>query len=101
MDGSFLEGDAIPSVRKVSADMNINHLTVAKAYQQLVDEGVLEMQRGKGMFVLAGARKNLQRHERTKFKSEEVPALLARLANLDISLEEFIKQLNSNKGKTE
>jgi GntR family transcriptional regulator len=97
MDGSFVEGDAIPSVRKVSADMNINHLTVAKAYQQLVEEGVLEMKRGKGMFVVAGARKTLQAQERIKFRSDEIPTLLARLSHLDISVDEFIQLILKRK----
>jgi GntR family transcriptional regulator len=50
------EGDALPSVRTVAADSRINPLTVLKGYQQLVDEGLVEMRRGRGMFVMAGAR---------------------------------------------
>ena len=96
MDGSFKPGEAIPSVRKVSADSNINHLTVAKAYQELVDAGVLEMKRGRGMFVVDGAGKTLRAQERTKFKSDEIPALLARLSHLDISVNDFIKLLKAN-----
>lgn len=42
MDGSFAEGDAVPSVRQVSSDYQINHLTVARAYQELVEAGLLE-----------------------------------------------------------
>ena len=37
MDGSFAEGEAVPSVRQVASDYQINHLTVGKAYQELVD----------------------------------------------------------------
>lgn len=93
MNGSFKEGEAVPSVRKVSAEEQINHLTVAKAYQELVDEGVLEMRRGRGMFVVEGARETLRAMERDKFKGDELPALLARLSHLDISIDELIELL--------
>lgn len=51
MDGSFAEGEPVPSVRQVASDYQINHLTVGKAYQELVDTGLLEKRRGLGMFV--------------------------------------------------
>ena len=63
MDGSFAEGDAVPSVRQVSSDYQINHLTVARAYQELVEAGLLEKRRGLGMFVVPGARSLLTRAE--------------------------------------
>jgi len=98
MSGTFKEGEAIPSVRKVSAEEQINHLTVARAYQELVDEGVLEMRRGRGMFVLCGARERLHSLEREKFKNEELPALLERLSRLNISVSELIKLIKKQQG---
>ena len=95
MNGSFREGDPIPSVRNVAAESNINHLTVSKAYQELVDEGVLEMKRGRGMFVVEGAHDKLQNEERNKFISEELPALLGRIQHLDISVNELVSLLKS------
>ena len=58
LQGIWQEGEALPSVRSVSADMKINHLTVMKGYQLLVDEGLVEKKRGQGMFVAQGAKKN-------------------------------------------
>ena len=95
MNGAFEEGEPISSVRQVSAELKINHLTVAKAYQELVDEGVLEMKRGIGMFVVDGASDKLRADERNKFISEELPALQHRLSHLNISISEFIKLLKS------
>ncbi len=95
MNGTFKEGEPISSVRQVSAELQINHLTVAKAYQELVDEGVLEMKRGRGMFVVDGASDKLRAYERKKFLAEELPALLARLSHLNISTTEFIKLLKT------
>lgn len=94
MDGAIAEGDSVPSVRQVSAEQKINHITVAKAYQELVDEGVLVMRRGLGMFVLDGARKKLIAAERAKFKELEVPALFERLKHLGISVDELQTTLN-------
>lgn len=101
MDGDIAEGDSVPSVRQVSAEQKINHITVAKAYQELVDEGVLEMKRGRGMFVLEGARKNLLESERRKFIQIEAPALLGRLANLGLSVEELVDVLQNIDSKGE
>ena len=56
LDGVLKEGDPLPSVRNVAAEYRVNPLTVLKAYQQLVDEGLVETKRGLGMFVNAGAR---------------------------------------------
>ncbi|MBL4674370.1 MAG: GntR family transcriptional regulator [Arenicella sp.] len=100
MDGAIAEGDAVPSVRQVSAEQKINHITVAKAYQELVDEGVLVMRRGLGMFVLDGARKKLIIAERTKFKEFEVPALFERLTHLGLSISELqaaLKEIDRTK----
>lgn len=90
IDGAFCEGEAIPSVRQVSAEYQINHLTVSKAYQELVDEGVLLMKRGRGMFVVEGAKHKLLSQERVKFISEELPLLIARIKSLGISTEELV-----------
>ena len=56
LDGVLKEGDPLPSVRNVAAEYRVNPLTVLKGYQQLVDEGLVESRRGRGMFVNAGAR---------------------------------------------
>ena len=55
--GLLRPGEKLDSVRDLSATLGINSLTVAKAYQELEREGVIEMRRGLGMFV--GAAKGL------------------------------------------
>lgn len=95
MDGVIVEGDFVPSVRQVSAEQQINHLTVAKAYQELVDEGVLEMKRGRGMYVLEGAQSRLVDAERIKFEELEVPKLLERLAHIGMSIDDLIIALSN------
>src|SRR5438552_2239038 len=61
LDGVLKEGDSLPSVRTVAAEYRVNPLTVLKGYQQLVDEGLVETKRGRGMFINAGARNLLMK----------------------------------------
>jgi len=69
LEGTLAEGDALPSVRSVAAEHTLNPLTVLKGYQQLVDEGLVEKRRGRGMFVTPGSRVSLMRDEREKFRA--------------------------------
>ena len=59
LDGVLKEGDPLPSVRNVAAEYRVNPLTVLKAYQQLVDEALVEKRRGLGMYMSTGARRLL------------------------------------------
>jgi len=49
--GELAVGDALPSVRQLAQELVLNHNTVAKAYAELVREGVLESRHGRGVFV--------------------------------------------------
>lgn len=89
LTGVFKEGDPLPSVRQVASDYQINHLTVSKAYQELVDMQLVEAKRGMGMYVVPGAQEKLHTIEKEKFLMNELPALLARIKNLGISTEEL------------
>lgn len=99
IDGVLKEGEAIPSVRQVAAEYRINHLTVSKAYQELVDEELLQKRRGLGMFVAEGAQRRLLERERKQFMETEVPALLERMKRLGVSADELIELLNDEKSK--
>ncbi|EAQ99481.1 GntR family transcriptional regulator [Congregibacter litoralis] len=100
MDGSFPEGEAIPSVRQVATDYRINHLTVGRAYQELVEMGLLEKRRGLGMFVAPGARKSLTNDEQQRFLDEELPAFVARIQMLGLETEEVVEQIMKNQGNS-
>jgi GntR family transcriptional regulator len=95
--GTYLEGEALPSVRNVASEYQINHLTVAKAYQELVDEMIVEKRRGLGMFVLDGAREALLASEKAKFFDEELPLLLQRIEQLGINAQELAEKLTEEK----
>ena len=91
LDGELKEGDALPSVRTVAADYRVNPLTVLKGYQQLVDEGLVETKRGRGMFIQPGARDLLLEAERQRFLSEEWPRVRATIQRLGLSENELLE----------
>ena len=89
LDRALDEGDALPSVRTVAADLRVNPLTVLKAYQELADAHVVETRRGLGMFVSTGARVRLQAAERERFLTQQWPDLLATIKRLGLTLEQL------------
>ncbi len=89
MDGDINEGDAIPSIRKVCTDYQINPMTVSKAYQALVDDDIIEKQRGLGMFVKIGARQRLLESEKNHFLDAEWPLILEKIKRLGLNIEEL------------
>ncbi|MDE2054325.1 MAG: GntR family transcriptional regulator [Xanthomonadaceae bacterium] len=90
LDGALNEGDALPSVRQVAADYQINPLTVSKAYQELVDEQLVEKRRGLGMFVTEGAQEALLKSERERFLREEWPRIRARIERMNLDLQKLL-----------
>lgn len=92
LDGALHEGDALPSVRQVAADYQINPLTVSKAYQELVDEQLVEKRRGLGMFVTEGAHTALLKSEREHFLRDEWPRLRARIERMGLDPEKLLAQ---------
>src|SRR3954465_3382303 len=86
------DGAALPSVRSIAADLSVNPLTVTRAYDALVDLGVVESRRGMGMFVAAGAREKLLAHEREVFLAEDWPRLRGRIKALGLDLSTLLKE---------
>ncbi len=96
MDGVLAEGEALPSVRKVSVEYQINPITASKAYAELVDEGVVEKRRGLGMFILDGARKNLLATEQKSFLEVEWPKIIEQISRLGLDANELLKSTPKN-----
>ena len=89
LEGSILEGEAIPSIRNISADLQVNPITVSKAYQALVDDNILEKKRGMGMFVKDGAQSDLLALERQRFLDNEWPLIAKKIQQLKLSHSEL------------
>lgn len=92
LEGTLSDGDALPSVRNVAAEFTLNPLTVLKGYQQLVDEGLVEKRRGRGMFVTNGARSKLMREERQRFLENEWPRVVLMIERLGLDPSELLKK---------
>ncbi len=98
LDGTLEEGVALPSVRTVASDFQLNPITVSKSYQALVDEGLVEKHRGLGMFVCEGARKKLMESEREKFLKEEWPAMVTRIRQLGLDTNKLLQSATEQEG---
>ena len=92
LEGVLTDGDALPSVRTVAAEYRLNPLTVLKGYQELVDEGLVEKRRGRGMYVREGARKALVKDERQAFLDEQWPEVVSTIRRLKLDLDELLAQ---------
>ena len=82
LDGVLKPGDALPSVRQVAAEYQLNPITVSRAYQ--------EKRRGLGMYVTEGAAARLMTSERDRFLREEWPLVLERIQRLGLDLQELL-----------
>ena len=99
LEGVLNDGDALPSVRNVAAEYRLNPLTVLKGYQELVDEGLVEKKRGRGMFVTEGARKQLLKDERRRFIEKEWPLVAATIVRLGLSRDDLLKEVDVTAAK--
>jgi GntR family transcriptional regulator len=95
LDGVLKAGDALPSVRQIAAEYQLNPITVSKAYQELVDENLVEKRRGIGMYVTEGASEKLLASERERFMREEWPAMLERIRRLGIDPALLLKEVKT------
>lgn len=89
--------DALPSVRRISTELSVNPLTVTRAYQSLVELGIVEKKRGLGMFLTSNAREKLLRHQREKFLSEDWPRITAQIKTLGLSVADLIADKKEQK----
>jgi GntR family transcriptional regulator len=90
-DGALTAGEMVPSVRELARELAINPNTVARAYRQLQDDGVLEAVRGTGLAVADAARRHCQ-SERTKLIRARLRAVLEEAANSGLDQQE-VEQL--------
>lgn len=81
--GHVRAGDRLPSAREVAAGLGVNLHTVLHAYQQLRDEGLVDMRRGRGAVITESAEPLAALHD-------DVAALVARARSLDLSAETLV-----------
>ena len=100
LDESLTDEDPLPSVREVAAQHQVNPLTVLKGYQLLVEQQIVESRRGRGMFVMKGAREQLLKLQRRKFLVEEWPEIRAQVERLGLDWDELLAQPKTSRKKS-
>lgn len=89
LNGSFQEGEQIPSTAKISKGYQINPATVLKGMNLLVDAQLIEKKRGIGMFVLAGAQEKIRKVKKEEFLNKEVLNLISDAKKLGITMNQL------------
>lgn len=94
--GRIQEEEQVMSTNQYAAYYRINPATAQKAFQSLVDEGVLYKQRGIGMFVSPGARAMLLKQHREGFFEEVLKPMLEQARAIGITDKELIGYITGN-----
>ena len=97
LEGSLADGDALPSVRNVAAEFTLNPLTVLKGYQQLVDEGLVEKRRGRGMFVTPGAPRTAHERREAALPRERLATRAVTIDRLGLDPVELLRQARAKR----
>ncbi len=90
------EEEKVMSTNQYASFYRINPATAQKAFQSLVDEGILYKQRGIGMFVSTGARNQLLKEHRENFFKDVMLPMLEQARAIGITDEELIDYITSN-----
>ena len=99
--GTLGADDPVMSTNQYAEFYGINPATAAKAFHQLLDEGVLYKRRGVGMFITAGARAQLLEDRRARFFGEVLDPVLDRAALLGISVDEVMAHVAAHGSPTD
>jgi GntR family transcriptional regulator len=81
MAGQLAEGERLEPVKNLSARLNVNPMTVSKAYGFLVEEGIVERRRGLGLFV-----NRIGKETKARIKTEMLEEALRKAAALAVQM---------------
>lgn len=95
LSGALKEDEQVMSTTQYATTYRINPATAAKAFAQLVDEGVLYKRRGIGMFVSPDARTALGDQRRQRFLADVVDPMIAQARMLGIPLAEVVARIEA------
>lgn len=89
--GGFDKGSQVPSTTQLSQQLHINPATVLKGMNILVDAGLIEKHRGRGMFVRTGARQKIMEERKESFYKDYVKTLLVEAHKLGINKQHLVE----------
>jgi GntR family transcriptional regulator len=87
--GTLRTGEALPSIRPLAEELRVNRNTIAKAYTELENQGVIETIPGKGCFVKANE-SPLRKDVRRKLLVEEIDQLVVQAHHLQVPPAELL-----------
>ncbi|HSK98262.1 MAG TPA: GntR family transcriptional regulator [Euzebyales bacterium] len=93
--GTLHSDEQVMSTNQYASFYRINPATAAKAFQQLVDEGVLYKRRGIGMFVDPSARDRLRAQHRERFFTDVVDPMVAEARTIGIPMQEVVERIRT------
>ena len=94
-EGTLGEGEQVMSTNQYATTYRINPATAAKAFADLVAEGVLVKQRGIGMFVADGARERLLAARRARYFDDFLAPALAEARRIGIDGDELVERVRA------
>lgn len=97
LSGVLDADDQLMSTNRYAAFYRINPATAAKAFQQLVDEGLIYKKRGIGMFVSPDARDRLREQHRKRFFRDVVDPMIARAEAIGIPLDDVVDRIEQHR----
>ncbi|MEY8442443.1 GntR family transcriptional regulator [Lactobacillaceae bacterium 24-114] len=89
--GGFDEGEQIPSTNQLSQQLHINPATVLKGMNVLVNEGLIEKRRGRGMFVREGSQEKIMEQRKESFYNDYIRSLLIEARKLGINQQHLLE----------
>jgi DNA-binding transcriptional regulator YhcF (GntR family) len=99
LQGTYPEGERLPSVREYAAEVEVNANTLVRSYDWLSQKDIIFNKRGMGYYVSQGAKDNIRQSLREAFFQETLPELVQQMQKLDISVEDVEKVLKDLHGK--
>ncbi|WP_334072405.1 MULTISPECIES: GntR family transcriptional regulator [Paenibacillus] len=98
VNGQLQEHEQIPSTNQLVQFYKINHITVAKGINMLVDSGIAYKKRGIGLFVAEGAREKLLTQRKSAFAEQYVHPMLQEAGKLGVTEEDLLQMIREYKG---
>ena len=92
MSGELGEGDSLPSIRKLSKELQISVITIKRAYEELEKEGFIDTVGGKGCFV-AMQNKELLKEKKMKSTEDMLSETVIAAKKLGVTLKELKEML--------
>lgn len=94
LNGMWLPGSMVPSVRELTGELGVNNRTVLRAFDELQDMEVIESKRGMGFMLRADAKEKVRSVKRREFLEVTLPAIIAEMKALGINSEELAAMLS-------